>query len=143
VVNVFPTTRHRALFAQTPEQAPLPIFHKEISCAFHLFCFPHPCFFSLRLLIQEEQARHIAGTYDLANGWRLKVRPGTRTIDTKIDKQQPMRLLAVAPYKFVSGDGRVTMEFNRGEFGDDMLMTYAPDPRFADMVVISSAVAQR
>ena len=93
--------------------------------------------------IQEEQARQIAGTYDLANGWRLKVRPGTRTIDTKIDKQQPMRLLAVGPYKFASGDGRVTMEFNRGEFGEDMLMTYAPDPRFADMVVISSAIAQR
>jgi hypothetical protein len=93
--------------------------------------------------IRQEQARQIAGTYDLVNGWHLKVRPGTRTIDTKIDQQQPMRLLAVGPYKFVSGDGRVTMEFNLGESGDDMLMTYAPDPRLADMVVISSAVAQR
>lgn len=95
------------------------------------------------VLIRPDQARQIAGSYDLVNGWHLKVRPGARTIDTRIDKQQPMRLLAVAPYKFVSGDGRVTMEFNLGEFGEDMLMTYAPDPRVADMVVISSSVAQR
>jgi len=35
------------------------------------------------------------------------------------------------------------MEFNRGDFGEDMIMTYAPDPRYADVVVISSSIAQR
>ncbi len=35
------------------------------------------------------------------------------------------------------------MEFNRGDMGDEMVMSYAPDPRFAEMVVISSSVAQR
>ena len=35
------------------------------------------------------------------------------------------------------------MEFNRGDVGDDMIMTYVPDPRLADMVVISSSIAQR
>jgi len=93
--------------------------------------------------IKAAQARQIAGVYELTNGWRLKVRPFTRTIDTVIDEQKPMRLVAVSPYKFASGDGRVTMEFNRGDVGDDMIMSYAPDPRFADMVVISSSVAQR
>ena len=93
--------------------------------------------------IKQEPARQIGGTYELTNGWRLKVRTSTRTIDTTIDNQKPMRLLAVSPYKFASGDGRVTMEFNRGDVGDDMIMSYAPDPRFADMVVISSSVAQR
>jgi hypothetical protein len=93
--------------------------------------------------IKEDQARQIAGTYDLSNGWRMKVSPGSRTISATIDKQKPMRLLAVSPYKFASGDGRVTMEFNRGDFGEDMVMSYAPDPRLADMVVISSSIAQR
>jgi len=93
--------------------------------------------------IRKEQARNIAGVYNLSNGWLMKVRPGSRTIDTTIDKQKPMRLLAVSPYKFASGDGRVTMEFNRGDFGEDMIMTYAPDPRYADVIVISSSIAQR
>ena len=35
------------------------------------------------------------------------------------------------------------MEFNRGELGEDMQMSYVPDPRLAQVVVISSAVAQR
>lgn len=93
--------------------------------------------------IDEDQARQIAGTYNLSNGWRMKVSPGSRTIATTIDKQKPMRLLAISPYKFASGDGRVVMEFGRGEAGDEMTMSYAPDPRLADMVTISSAVAQR
>ena len=93
--------------------------------------------------IKAAQAQQIGGVYELTNGWRMKVRPGTRTIDTTIDQQKPMRLIAVSPYKFASGDGRVTMEFNRGDVGDDMIMRYAPDPRFADMVEISSSVAQR
>ena len=93
--------------------------------------------------IKEDRARQIAGTYDLSNGWRMKVSSGSRTISATIDKQKPMRLLAVSPYKFASGDGRVTMEFNRGDFGEDLVMSYAPDPRLADMVVISSSIAQR
>lgn len=93
--------------------------------------------------INEDQAQQIAGTYQLSNGWRLKVNPASHTIAATIDKQKPLRLFAVAPYKFASGDGRVTMEFNRGEMGDDMMMRYAPDPRLADMVVISSSIAQR
>ena len=93
--------------------------------------------------IDEDQARQIAGTYNMSNGWRMKVGPGSRTISTTIDKQKPMRLLAVSPYKFASRDGRVVMEFGRGDFGENMTMTYAPDPRLADMVTISSTVAQR
>lgn len=93
--------------------------------------------------IYEDQARQIAGTYEMSNGWRLKVSPSSHTIDAAIDKQKPLRLLAVAPYKFASGDGRVTMEFNLGDFGDQMTMSYAPDSRFADVVVISSSIAQR
>lgn len=93
--------------------------------------------------IDEDQAREIAGTYALSNGWRLKINPSSRTIAATIDRQKPMRLFAVSPYKFASGDGRVTMEFNPGDYGSDVVMSYAPDPRLAEMVVLSSSVAQR
>ncbi|MFC0132593.1 hypothetical protein [Massilia eurypsychrophila] len=95
------------------------------------------------VLLRAEQARQIAGSYEMSNGWTLKVRPGSRYIDAIIDREQPMRLLAVSPDKFVMGDGNVVMEFNRGDAGEDMLMSYVPDPRLADRVTISSTLAQR
>lgn len=93
--------------------------------------------------IKPDQAQVIGGTYAMSNGWTMKVRTASRHIDASIDREQPIRLLPVAPYKFASGDGNVTMEFNRGEWGEDMLMSYVPDPRLAQVVVISSRVAQR
>lgn len=93
--------------------------------------------------IDNDQSRKIAGYYSLSNGWDLKVRSSSRYIDATIDRQKPMRLLAVSPDKFVSGDGNVTMEFNRGAFGDEMMMSYVPDPRLAEVVIISSTIAQR
>lgn len=93
--------------------------------------------------VQPDQAQVITGVYAMANGWQLQVRTAPRHIDATIDDQQPLRLYAVAPYRFTSNDGNVTMEFNRGEYGDDMLMRYVPDPRLARVVVISSTLAQR
>jgi hypothetical protein len=94
--------------------------------------------------VRDVQAEKIGGSYAMSNGWYLRVRTGSRHIDATIDNQPPLRLLAVAPYKFASPGGRVTMEFNRGNEGDDMLMSYMPDPRLAQVVVISSApIAQR
>lgn len=54
-----------------------------------------------------------------------------------------MRLLAVSADKFVSGDGKVTMEFNRGDFRDEMSMSYVPDALATEAIVISSEMAQR
>ncbi len=93
--------------------------------------------------IAPAQARELAGSYAMSNGWHLKVRPAARHIDAAIDAQQPMRLVSVGNDRFVSADGNVTMEFNRGEAGDEMLMSYRPDPRLAQVVVISSRLAQR
>ena len=93
--------------------------------------------------LRDDHARQIAGYYAMSNGWQLKVRPSARFIDATIDSQPPLRLLHVAPDKFVSSDGNVTMEFNRGEAGNEMLMRYVPDPRLAHVVVISSPMAQR
>lgn len=93
--------------------------------------------------VRPEQAEMIGGSYAMSNGWRLKVRTGSRHIYATIDNQEPMRLYAVAPYKFASADGDVNMEFNRGAEGQDMLMSYVPDQRLGQAVVISSTIAQR
>lgn len=93
--------------------------------------------------IREEQARKIRGTYAMSNGWNLKVRTTARYIDAAIDNEAPIRLLAVAPYRFASHDGNVTMEFNRGVEGDDMMMSYIPGPGLAQVVLSSASVAQR
>jgi hypothetical protein len=93
--------------------------------------------------IQSDEVRTIVGTYEMSNGWYLAVQTGQRHIDATIDNEKPMRLYAVAPYKFSSSDGNVKMEFNRGPWGDDMLMSYVPDPRVAQVIVLTSEVAQR
>ena len=88
-------------------------------------------------------AHKISGGYDMSNGWYLRVHPGPRFIDAIIDDQPPLRQSAVPPHTFVSGDANVTMQFNRGEYGDEMEMSYRPDRRLAERIVISSRVAQR
>lgn len=93
--------------------------------------------------VRPDQAEMIGGSYAMSNGWRLKVRTGSRHIDAAIDNEEPMRLYAVAPYTFASADGNVNMAFNRGAEGQDMLMSYVPDRRLGQVVVISSAIAQR
>lgn len=93
--------------------------------------------------IGEEQASKIGGFYAMSNGWYLKVRTASRYIDAAIDNEKPIRLLPVAPYRFASGDGNVTMEFNRGESGDDMMMSYVPGPGLAQVVLTSAPLAQR
>lgn len=94
--------------------------------------------------VREVQAEKIGGSYAMSNGWHLRVRTGSRHIDATIDNQRPLRLIAVEPYKFASPSGNVIMEFNKGNEGDDMLMSYVPNPRLAQVVVIGSEpIAQR
>lgn len=93
--------------------------------------------------VNEEQAWKIGGTYAMSNGWYLKVKPTSHHIVATIDDQKPMRLAAVSDYKFASSDGNVVMEFNKGADGDDMLMSYVPDRRTAQVVTLSALVAQR
>ncbi len=93
--------------------------------------------------VKEEQAWKIGGGYAMSNGWYLKVKPTLHHIVATIDDQKPMRLAAVSDYKFVSSDGNVIMEFNKGADGDDMVMSYIPDRRTAQRVTVSALVAQR
>lgn len=93
--------------------------------------------------IHPREARQISGAYEMSSGWYLRVHSGRRYIDAIIDDQPVLRLIPVAPYRFVSGDGNVSMQFNRGGSGEEMQMSYRPDRRLAERVVISSRLAPR
>lgn len=92
--------------------------------------------------LMPDEVKQIAGNYDMANGWRLEVRGRPEYIDATIDTEKPMRLKAVSKNKFVSGDGNVTMEFNP-RTGDDMKLSYVPDPSKPSMVSIPAQKAKR
>jgi hypothetical protein len=98
-------------------------------------------------LIGDTQIDAVTGAYRLSNGWRLKVEPGNNGIVARIDKQRPIRLVAQSPDRYVSRDGNVIMEFNRGDAGDDMMMSYVPrdvtDPRLSQVIVATAKMAQR
>lgn len=93
--------------------------------------------------VRAEEAERITGSYKMSNGWRLKVHTSDRHIDATIDKERPIRLVAVGPYQFASRDGNVTMDFNQGKDGDDMRMSYVPDLLLGQRVVLESTLAQR
>lgn len=90
------------------------------------------------------QANQISGSYAMSNGWHMKVETlSGRYITARIDNEKPMRLRAVGEGKFASRDGNVTMEFIDDQFGTDVTMSYVPDARLAQVVTITSRIAQR
>jgi hypothetical protein len=89
------------------------------------------------------QADAVSGAYAMSNGWRLNVEPSTNGVVARIDRELPMRLIALSPDKFVSRDGNVSMEFNRGENADEMLMSYVPNTSVAQVIVVKATLAQR
>jgi hypothetical protein len=91
----------------------------------------------------EYEAEAIRGAYAMSNGWRLNVDMADNGIVARIDKQRPIQLVAVSRDEYVSRDGNVSMTFNRGERGDDMMMSYVPDTRMAQRVVVTATLAQR
>jgi hypothetical protein len=92
---------------------------------------------------RDYEAEAISGGYKMSNGWRLKVDPSADGIVAQIDKRHPVRLVAVSRDMYISRDGSVAMEFNRGPQAEDMLMSYVPDSRTAERIVVSSTLAQR
>lgn len=93
--------------------------------------------------VDDGDVEKISGLYALSNGWRLKVEPGYNSITAQIDRRRPMRLVAVSADRYVSRDGNVSMDFNRGDNGDEMLMSYVPDQRVAVTYVVTATLAQR
>jgi hypothetical protein len=94
-------------------------------------------------MLSDTEADAVSGRYALSNGWRLQVGQASTGIVAQIDRQRPIRLVAVSADKFVSRDGNVTMDFNRGQYGDEMLMTYVPNDRLAQRLVVTATLAER
>jgi hypothetical protein len=91
------------------------------------------------------EAEAISGAYAMSNGWHMKVDPASDGIVARIDKRPPIRLVAVSRDKYATRDGNIWMEFNRGTRGDDMFMSYVPDSRTAQVIVVTAkaTLAQR
>lgn len=95
------------------------------------------------LRVYQEHLDAVRGVYAMSNGWRMKVASAAGGITARIDRQPAMHLVALSPDRYSSRDGSVTMEFNRGDSGDDMLMSYVPDSRVAQVIVVRATLAQR
>jgi hypothetical protein len=91
----------------------------------------------------EYEAEWISGGYKLSNGWDMKVAPSSTGIVARIDKRHPIRLIAVSRDKYVSSDGSMSMEFNQGLQSDEMMMSYVPDQRTAQVIIATATMAQR
>jgi hypothetical protein len=92
---------------------------------------------------RDYEAEAISGGYKMSNGWRMKVDAASDGIVAQVNKERPIRLVAVSRDRYVAPNGNVFMEFNRGRQGDEMLMSYVPDSRTAQRVVVTSTLAQR
>jgi len=92
---------------------------------------------------RDYEAEWISGGYKMSNGWRMKVDPSADGIVAQINKERPIRLVAVSRDRYITRNGNVFMEFNRGTQGDEMLMSYVPNERAAQRVVVTSTLAQR
>lgn len=91
----------------------------------------------------EYEAEAITGAYAMSNGWRMKINPAQDGIVAQIDRRHPIRLIAQSRSRYVSRDGNVIMEFNRGVDQDEVLMSYVPDDRLAQRIVVTATLAQR
>jgi hypothetical protein len=93
--------------------------------------------------LRNEQARQIAGMYEMSDGSSVDVRPDMRHVDVVVDRSRPMRLVAISSRKFVSGDGSMTLEFSRGNDDNDMTLRYVPGVGLAEVVLTSASFVQR
>ena len=91
----------------------------------------------------EYEAEAITGAYAMSNGWRMKINPAQDGIVAQIDRRHPIRLIAQSRSRYVSRDGNVIMEFNRGVDQDEVLMSYVPTDSLAQRIVVTATLAQR
>jgi hypothetical protein len=87
----------------------------------------------------------VKGIYALSNGWGLKVEPTRAGIIARIDDEPPLKLAAITGTKFRTSDGNVEMQFNLGQYGEDMTMSYVPRSDVAARITVStdSSLASR
>jgi hypothetical protein len=96
-----------------------------------------------RYPIRLEQARAVRGIYQMSNGWTMEVKPDWRRVYVQIDQRAAVEVVPISPFKFVSADGNMAMEFALGVRGDEVVLRYLPEGSTAQAVVLTSTLAQR
>lgn len=99
---------------------------------------------------RDAQAEWISGAYAMSNGIVARIDKRHPALLADVSQGigaaaqingRPIRLTAVSPDRYVTADGNISMEFNRGAQGDGMLMSYVPDAGTGQVVVVSSTAA--
>lgn len=96
-----------------------------------------------RYPLKVREALAVRGTYDMSNGWLLEVNPDWHRVYADLNQTGPVELLPASADKFISADGRMAMEFNRGVNANEMVLRYTPDGVAAHSLVLTSTLAQR
>jgi hypothetical protein len=92
--------------------------------------------------LDADEAKKVAGTYAMSNGWTLRVTPRVRQIHIQINDGPPIPLIAQSGDKFASADGNIATVFNLGPWQEDVVMSYVPTGALAsERLVIGSAAA--
>ena len=91
------------------------------------------------------EAKKVAGTYAMSNGWTMHVVPRKTQVLVSINEGAPVVLIAQSADKFASADGNIATVFNQGAWQDDVVMSYVPEGRLASarVVIGSGALAAR
>lgn len=91
--------------------------------------------------LDSDEARQVAGTYAMSNGWIVHVIPRRDHVLMEINDGQPVQLFAQSADKFASADGSIATVFNLGMSREDVVMSYVPDARFSDQRVVIGTAA--
>lgn len=98
-----------------------------------------------RHMLDAYEAKKVAGTYAMSNGWTMHVVPRKTQVFVSINDGAPVALIAQSADKFASADGNIATVFNQGPWQDDVVMSYVPDGQLASarVVIGSGALAAR
>jgi hypothetical protein len=90
--------------------------------------------------LDASEARAVAGTYAMSNGWTMHVVPHVNEVRVSINDGAPITLIAQTSSRFASADGNIDTVFNQGPWQEDVTMSYVPEGALsAQRVVIGSA----
>jgi hypothetical protein len=77
---------------------------------------------------QPAELSAVMGTYNLDNGAVLRVGSEHRKVTVyHAPNGRPVELIPVGRYVYMASDRSLLMEFNLGELGEDVMVTYSPD----------------
>lgn len=94
---------------------------------------------SRRHRLDAYEAKKVAGTYAMSNGWTLHVVPRKTQVFVSINDGKPIALIAQTADRFASADGNIATVFNQGSWEDEVVMSYVPTGALAsERVVIGS-----